>query len=148
MNRHFHTGLGLLPLVFVAVTNLTACVFAPLSFIQGTPQTLTDFTLYPVRIVSVDGSIQFARPSKPIQISPGSRSIVFEATPGSGARNGVQKSFALKVEPCTRYFLAARRQLAMDADWSLVVDKTEAVPGCNIEDELQKAAVAANSQNN
>jgi hypothetical protein len=26
----------------------------------------------------------------------------------------------------------------MDADWLLVVDKTEAVPGCNIEDELQK----------
>jgi hypothetical protein len=98
MSRHFHTGL--LPLVFVAVTNLTACVSAPLSFIQNAANS-DRFTLYPVRIVSVDGSIQFARPSKPIQISPGSRSIVFEAAPGSGARNGVQKSFALKVEPCS-----------------------------------------------
>jgi len=124
----------------LAVTlGLAGCGSAPLSFVEGMPQTRADGTLYPVRVVSVDGAIEFGGPAKPVQLSPGPRWLVLEAAPGQGARSGVQKSFVFKVEPCTHYVLAARRHSPMDADWSLVVDRKEPVQACNANDELAKA---------
>src|SRR5205085_6153200 len=86
MNAHLKTRIGLC----ASMAALAGCASAPLSFVDGVPQTRTDPTLYPVRVVSVDGSIQFSSPGKPVQLSPGPRSLVFEAAPGQGARGPMQ----------------------------------------------------------
>lgn len=138
MNKPFGTKPNLL--LSSAVLLLAGCASAPLSFVEGMPLTQADPSLYPVRVVSIDGSQQFSKPSTPIQLFPGQRWLVLEAAPGKSARRVVQKSYALKVEPCTRYVFAARRASPMDSDWSLVVDRTEPVSGCNAEEELRKAA--------
>jgi hypothetical protein len=114
---------------------------APLSLVEGVPWTRTDSNLYPVRVVSVDRDIQFNRPDEPIRLSPGPRWLVLEAAPGEGARRHVQKSFVLRVEPCTHYYLAARRTSPMQADWELVIDMKEPVAGCKPEEELKKAGL-------
>ncbi|MBX3619822.1 MAG: hypothetical protein KF891_07540 [Rhizobacter sp.] len=120
---------------------LAGCASAPLSYLVGEPLTQTDFTLYAVSIVSVDGGIKFG--AQPVQVAPGAHWLVLQAAPGRGARSSLQKGYVLKVEPCTRYFLAARRVSPMDADWSLVIDRTETVAGCSPEEELRKAAASA-----
>ncbi|HET7792300.1 MAG TPA: hypothetical protein VFL64_02850 [Rhizobacter sp.] len=119
---------------------LVACTTAPLSFLVGRPLTKTDMTLYPVRVVSVDGGHDFTLPAA---VGPGVREVVLEAAPGRGALNGVQKTFMMKIEPCTRYFLAARRDSPMSSDWALVVDSTETVGGCTPEEEFRKAGYTA-----
>ena len=132
--------------VFLSITcsSLLGCaVTAPLSFVEGMPLTRPDSTLYPVRVVSIDGELVFKRPSQAIHVAPGPRWMTLEAAPGTGARRSIQKRYALKVEPCTRYVLAAKRDSPMAADWSLVVDAKEVVVGCNAEEELKKAGMVA-----
>ena len=140
MSNHPSAASGLF--LFSSVLLLAGCASAPLSFVEGMPQTQADPSLYPVRVVSIDGSLQFSKSSTPIQLSPGPRWMVLEAAPSQSARRVVQKAFVFKVEPCTRYVFAARRASPMDSDWSLVVDRTEPVSRCNVEEELQKAAQA------
>lgn len=126
-----------------ALLLVAGCSSAPLSFIEGDLQTRTDRTLYPVRVVSLDRLILFKEPGDPVAVSPGPRSLVLEAEDGKGARGSAQKAYMLKIEPCTRYFLAARRDNAMRYDWELVIERTEPVGGCNPDDELKKATVSA-----
>ena len=133
------------PLIFsiVPVLLMMGCSSAPLSFVRGEPLSRADGSLYPVKVVSVDGKIQFGgRPDGSIELWPGVHSVVFVAAPGSGARGTVQRTFMIKVEPCTYYHYAAKRDSVMDANWSLVLDRAERVAGCNAEEELRKASQA------
>jgi hypothetical protein len=127
-------------LVVCVAAALVGCQTAPLSFLDGQPQTRTDTSLYPLKVVSVDGSIQF---HNPVQVAPGPRWLTLEAVPGAGARNGVQRSYVFKVEPCTRYYLAAQRTSPMATDWSLIIESKESVTGCNPELELKNASAVA-----
>ena len=126
--------------ILVSVAALAGCAStAPLSFIEGVPWTRTDTTLYPVRVVSIDGHIEFEGPAKPVMVSPGVRSLVLEPAPGESVRQHVQKPYAMRVEPCTHYYLAARKDSPIASDWTLEVDRKEPVPGCNPQEELKKA---------
>ena len=124
------------------VGSLAACGSAPLSFLDGEPKTKTEALLYPVKVISVDGAMEFRNP---VQVAPGPRWLVLEAAPSAGARKSVQKSFVIRVEPCTRYFLAAKRATVIDADWQVVIDAKEQVPGCDVEAEKLKAAPKGSS---
>jgi hypothetical protein len=66
-------------------------------------------------------------------------SVVVIAAPGRGARDVGQQAFPFKVEPCTRYYIAAKREGAMSANWSLFVQETEPVAGCDPAQEWEKA---------
>ena len=112
---------------------------APLSFVEGVPWTKTDPTLHPVRVVGIDGHMEFNRPGEPAMVSPGVRTLVLEAAPSEGVQRHIQKTYALRIEPCTHYYLAARRESPMQSDWALVVDRKEPVAGCDPQEELKKA---------
>ncbi len=118
------------------------CATAPLSFLDGQPRTATDIQLYPVRVVSVDGNIEFRNP---VQVAPGRRLLVLEAAGSNSARGTTQQAFVMGIEPCTRYFLAARRMSPMDANWQIVIDAKETVPGCDAADEIKKSEPRATS---
>ena len=135
-----------LPLLAVSAAIAGCAATAPLSFLSGQPQSRAELHLYPVRIVSVDGEIHFNRPADRLNVAPGLRWLVVDAPPPrQGARTSVQKSGAFRVEPCTHYWLAARRDSAMAADWTLVVDRQERVAGCDPAEELRKASRAPGS---
>jgi hypothetical protein len=136
-----HAKLAVSLLASIVITGGCAST-APLSFVEGVPWTRTDSTLYRVRVLSVDGHIELDNDDKPVMVSPGLRSLVLEATSASGARRHVQKAYALLVQPCTHYYLAARRSSPMDAEWTLVLDRAEQVAGCDPKEELRKAGVA------
>jgi hypothetical protein len=114
---------------------LAGCSTAPLSYLEAGPLTRTDPKLYPLRIISVDGdySRQHSRP-----VAPGPHSIIVAPPPLPGTRRIDERPFMLRVEPCTRYYLAARRESPVIHEWQLVVDATEPVAGCDAEEERRK----------
>lgn len=122
------------------LVSLTACSIlakAPLSYLEAKPPSVIHSNLqYPVRVVSIDGSMQF---SMPVQIAPGERDLVLEAMSSRSALGSKQKNVRLKIAPCTRYFLLAQRESPMQADWQLTVASTEVVSACDPAEELQKA---------
>lgn len=127
------------PLPTIAALLLAGCAAAPLSMIDGHPFSRVDPHLYPLRVVAVDGQAYFG--DKQVQVAPGPHMLVLAAKPGKGALGVVEKSWAFKVEPCTSYHFAARRESPMQSDWTLVVESKEPVAGCNPEEEWKKAGL-------
>jgi hypothetical protein len=121
-------------------TLLSACSTAPLSFIEGRPVSRVDPTLQPVTVLAVDGRMEGGTTAS---LGPGLRSVLLAAPPSRGMRTGSAKAFAVQVEPCTRYLVAARRQSPMSPDWQLVVQDKEKVAGCDPAEEWRKTGQAA-----
>jgi hypothetical protein len=118
------------------VALLTGCAFAPLSFLEASPPvTMLPTDHYPVKVIAVDGSLQF---HMPVQLAPGPHVVALEAFPSQSARRTIQRTYAIKIEPCTRYYLLAARTSPTAADWELVVHSTEKVSFCKPEEELKK----------
>jgi hypothetical protein len=129
-------NLHKLGLMIASSVVLSACGSAPLSFIEAKPRSaLMPLNHYPVRVVAVDESLQF---SMPVQVAAGKRQLVLEAYPSNSAAKTPQKVIFMDIQPCTRYFLLAKRTSAMRADWELVKTETEAVSACNPEEEMRK----------
>ena len=129
--------------VLSCLASLSACSMlakAPLSYLEAKPYSAIHSSLqYPVRVVSIDGRMQF---SMPVQLAPGERELVLEAMSSRSAFGTKQKNVRLKIAPCTRYFLLAQRDSPMQADWQLTVVSTEAVSACDPAEELQKAGAS------
>ena len=115
---------------------LVSCSTAPLSYLENGPLTRSDPKLYPVRVISVDGdfSTQGSRP-----VSAGPHSIVVAPQPLPGTRRVDERVYMLRIEPCTRYYLAAHRESPVIHEWKLVVDAKEPVAGCDAAEEQAKA---------
>jgi hypothetical protein len=126
-------------MAFGAAALLGACGTAPMSLLDGRLQSALPDTRYPVYVLSVDGHINF-RPEA--QVAPGTHTVVLQAGNGRGANQDVQHTVALTVAPCTRYYLAAHRDSPYQRDWSLLIDSTEPVGGCDPRRELRKAELA------
>ncbi len=92
---------------------------------------------YPVRIIAIDGGFQI---EKDPRLEPGLHSLVLASLKPSQFRTRREKAVAFAVEPCTRYFLAARHATALSEDWDLVVRKRESIGGCNV-NAARKAAL-------
>jgi hypothetical protein len=106
--------------------------------IEGKPPvSVLPLNHYPVRVVSIDGSIQF---KMPVQVAPGPHMLVLEAFPSNSAKAVVQRAYAFKVEPCTRYYFLAARESPMASAWELVVHSTERVSSCKPAEEAKKSS--------
>lgn len=108
----------------------------PVALISGKLQTRTALDLEPVMIISIDGESRLDDPS---WIDPGVHTIVLQPPPPRGHRFGRQMSLELKVEPCTRYYLAARRSNPLLAEWSPIVERTEPLSPCGAKPAAARA---------
>ncbi|MBS0213264.1 MAG: hypothetical protein JSR26_08835 [Proteobacteria bacterium] len=123
----------------VAAFAATASVNGPQSFIDGTPRTKNDPQLVAVQIVSVDGN---PIRENPVQLYPGPHWLEVagpSATPGQAS---IQSS-ALRVEPCTYYYMGARKNPLQPGQWKLIVDGEDTMVACNAAAEIRKAQEAA-----
>jgi hypothetical protein len=124
----------------IIVATLSACSSAPLSYLNDR-QVYYKAVLnrYPVRVVAIDGAYQSF---KPVPIAPGPHLLTLDAVPVAGFSLPIQKQYPFEVAPCTRYYIAAQRASPLTQDWSLVVEETWPVAGCDPAKELEKARVA------
>jgi hypothetical protein len=150
---------------------MAGCASAPKSLIDGNPGHAADASLFPVRIVSVDGQLLFKPPNDTRQDLnrqrstggfqfPGTSDALqrridqtklemaegFQTTPGThevvAQFANMQKLFVMTIKPCTAYHLGARYH-ARPSDWVLDATNTEPVGGdCNPDEEIRKAAEA------
>ena len=82
---------------------------------------------YPVTIVRVDGEDTTFRPAL---VYPGLRQVTVQGPPGGSGGIGLQRTIALDVLPCTRYYLVAVKANLLASDFSVDVEYQEPVNGC------------------
>jgi hypothetical protein len=103
----------------------------PFSQLDGYRWSRIDLNTYDVIIISVDGEHYVQNGRLPIMIAPGPHKIVVQAPRTAGFRDGEQRTLELTVEPCTRYWLEARKQNAVQQDFEPAVNYQESIAGCN-----------------
>ena len=94
---------------------------------------------YPVVVNAIDGKGNLVRDP---QIDPGQHNVSFTTRPVAGFSGSIEKTYAMRIEPCTRYYVAADRATSLSQDWTLVVEKSEPVGGCNAAQEWRKSGQA------
>ena len=82
---------------------------------------------YSVSIVRVDGRDNTFRPAL---VDPGLRQVTVQGPPGGTGGVGEERTIALVVAPCTRYYLVAVKTTPLASDFSIRVDYQEPVGGC------------------
>jgi hypothetical protein len=102
------------------------------SQLTGQRWSRTEIATFDVIIISVDGTSYIERPGAPVRVEPGVRSIVVQGPATAGFRFGEQRTLKLDVQPCTRYFLEARKQNSLSQDFEPRVNYTEPIAGCGV----------------
>ncbi|MEO8385533.1 MAG: hypothetical protein ABI583_09845 [Betaproteobacteria bacterium] len=93
---------------------------------------------YPVKIVAIDGTYQIAQ-SAPIE--PGAHNLILTSKKPTHFHNREQKAFPLMVEPCNRYYLAARHASKLTEDFEMIVRRVEPIAGCDLVSAASKSVV-------
>ena len=109
---------------------LAACAGLPQPFSQlsGYRYFKVPIDTYPVQIVSVDGRGTLF---SPVFVDPGLRQVTVQGPPDGVHRYGEQRSIALEVAPCTRYYLVAQKSSRLMSDFNVKVDYQEPIGGCS-----------------
>lgn len=90
-----------------------------------------DMRLYPVKVVEIDGRAVLSTPT--VRADAGERQIKLITAPVAGFHFAPEKVVPFTIEPCKRYYLAARRESPLQQDFELVVQNVEPLAGCDIE---------------
>jgi hypothetical protein len=116
-------------LAFVAAT-VGCATTQPFSQLDGYRWSKVGLNTFDVTIISVDGE-HYVQRGTPILITPGQHKIVVQGPSTAGFRYGEQRTLDLNVEPCTRYWLEARKANALQQDFVPAVNYEEPISGCN-----------------
>jgi len=123
--------------LFSAAALLAGCVVVsacatsePFAQLDGYRWNKVALDTYDVTIVSVDGTSYIQR-NVPIMIPPGQHKIVVQGPRTAGFKFGAQRTLELNVQPCTRYWLEARKTNALAQDFEPAVNYEEPIAGCN-----------------
>ena len=112
-----------------AIALLAGCASTDYHYsqISGQRHFRTPIDTYAVSIVRIDGKDNTFRPAT---VDPGLRQITVQGPPGGARGIGEERTIALDVVPCTRYYLVAVKQNPLVSDFSVRVDYQEPVAGC------------------
>ena len=117
-------------LAFAALATALAasgCATDTFSYVQGGRYFRAPLNTFDTILVSVDGESSTQRPQR---VEPGPRTIVVQGLPTAGFRYGEQRTLALEVKPCVRYWIAARKPGRLSQDFEPYVDYSEPISGC------------------
>jgi len=108
---------------------LAGCASADYHYSQllGSRHYRVPIDTYAVSIVRVDGKDNTFRPA---MVDPGLRRVTVQGPPGGAGGVGEERTIALQVAPCTRYYLVAVKTNPLASDFSIRVDYQEPVGGC------------------
>jgi hypothetical protein len=100
----------------------------PYSQIEGHKYFPVPIDTYPVQIVRIDGHDTL---DTRVFVDPGLRQVTVQAPPDGAHRFGGQRTLALEVAPCTRYYLVAVKDNRLASDFTVKVDYQEPIGGCS-----------------
>jgi hypothetical protein len=128
LSRHFVRAL----VAAGAAALLAACATQPdgMAYLTGERWRKSELNTYDVIIISVDGAHYIEQRLVPVIIEPGKRQIVVQGPPVAGFAYGEQRTLALDVQPCTRYWLEAKKPGPLSQDFEPRVNYTEPIAGC------------------
>ncbi len=106
---------------------LAGCATEPFSYLDGRRYFRAQMNTYNASVVTVDGKDYL---QNPVRIEPGRRTIVLQAPPVAGFREGKKRTMEVDIEPCKHYYFAAVRKNAIDQDWEPRIDYVEPIAGC------------------
>ena len=110
-----------------AVAVLAGCATAPFAYIDGNRYFRAEMNSYSVIVLDVDGR---SDTRNPVMVEPGKHVIRVQAPPAPGFAYGETRAITLDVKPCTRYYLKAVKQNAVQQDFEPQVDYVEPIAGC------------------
>jgi len=118
-------------LVLAAIAAIAGCATnQPYAQLDGYRWSKVGLNTFDVTIISVDGE-HYVQRGVPIMITPGQHKIIVQGPPTAGFRYGEQRTLDLNVEPCTRYWLEARKQNSLQQTFEPAVNYQESISGCN-----------------
>ena len=113
-----------------AIASIAGCATnQPFSQLDGYRWNKVGLNTFDVTIISVDGE-HYVQRGTPILIPPGQHKIVVQGPSTAGFRYGAQRTLDLNVEPCTRYWLEARKANSLQQDFEPAVNYQEPISGC------------------
>jgi hypothetical protein len=119
------------PVALIAALVLAGCATREeFSYLQGQRWLKAELNTYDVIVIRVDDKDYIQHGDEPIRIDPGSHRIVVQGPPVAGFRFGEQRTLALDVKPCTRYWLEAKKANPLAQDFEPRVNYSEPIPGC------------------
>src|SRR5204863_10193051 len=107
--------------VVAAIAALAGCATQPFSQLDGYRWNKVTLNTFDVTIISVDGEHYIQR-GVPIMVAPGQHKIVVQGPRTVAATTGTQRTLDLNVEPCTRYWLEARKVNPLMQDFEPAVN--------------------------
>jgi hypothetical protein len=117
--------------VLAAVLAVAGCeTYKSFSQLDGYRWSKVDLNTFDVVIISVDDKSYIQRAGLPVMIEPGPHKIVVEGPPQRGGAKGLVRTLDLDVKPCTRYWLEARKENSVAADFVPAVNYEEPISGC------------------
>jgi hypothetical protein len=124
-----HSSISLSTIAVLGACALTACASTDYHYSQllGSRYFRAQIDTYSVSIVRVDGKDNTFRPAL---VDPGLRQVTVQGPPGGAGGLGLEKTLALEVAPCTRYYLVAVKENKLSSDFAVRIDYQEPVSGC------------------
>jgi hypothetical protein len=123
----------LAPTLLAASALLAGCATSQtFSQLTGQRWLRAELNTFDVLVISVDGTSFIERPGAPVRVDPGLREIVVQGPSTAGFRFGEQRTLKLDVQPCTRYFLEARKANSLSQDFEPRVNFSEPIAGCGV----------------
>jgi len=123
----------LAPTLLAASALLAGCATSQtFSQLPGQRGLRAELNTFDVLVISVDGTSFIERPGAPVRVDPGLREIVVQGPSTAGFRFGEQRTLKLDVQPCTRYFLEARKANSLSQDFEPRVNFSEPIAGCGV----------------
>jgi hypothetical protein len=123
----------LAPTLLAASALLAGCATSQtFSQLTGQRWLRAELNTFDVLVISVDGTSFIERPGAPVRVDPGLREIVVQGPSTAGFRFGEQRTLKLDVQPCTRYFLEARKANSLSRDFEPRVNFSEPIAGCGV----------------
>jgi hypothetical protein len=123
----------LAPTLLAASALLAGCATSQtFSQLTGQRWLRAELNTFDVLVISVDGTSFIERPGAPVRVDPGLREIVVQGPSTAGFRFGEQRTLKLDVQPCTRYFLEARKANSLSQEFEPRVNFSEPIAGCGV----------------
>jgi hypothetical protein len=120
-----------LALAAIGLAALAGCATQEgFAYLSGYRWQKAELNTFDVQIISVDGKHYIERKGQPVMIEPGLRTIVVQGPPTAGFTYGEQRTLKLDVQPCTRYWLEAKKANALSQDFEPRVNYSEPIAGC------------------